>query len=77
MIEKFIENIKRPGYWLPKILLIVLCLIHDKTKYHTARSIADLFYWPDGFCIDMAVMTMFFMVTLWCVWEDSKIFLQC
>ena len=73
MKRRILENLKRPMYWVPKVLLIALCVIHDRTKYQTAKSISELFYWPDGVCIDMAVMAMFFMVTIWCIWEDSKI----
>ena len=75
MTGRILRNLKRPMYWIPRILLIVFCFIHDKTKYQTAESISELFYWPDGFCLDMAVMALFFMVTLWCAWEDGKIFL--
>lgn len=74
MLDKFREAFSRPMYWIPKILLIILCMIHDKTKYHTARSIQELFYWPEGLCLDMLVLALFGIEALWCCWEDGKIF---
>ena len=71
-MKKMIQTIKRPVYWIPRILLLALCLLHEKTKYHTARSITELFYWPDGFCADMIVLALFGIVAAWCIWMDVK-----
>ena len=47
--------------FIPKIIikwsiLIFLIKIHDYTKYKFCRSFADLFYWPDGICLDTIVV---------------------
>lgn len=31
-------------------------MVHDYTKYKVCRSISDLFYWPEGPCLDMIVI---------------------
>lgn len=68
--------ISSPYYWLPKILLIVLCLLHEKTKYHTARSIGELFYWPEGPCLDMVVLGAFGIAMVLSIWGDWKVLKQ-
>ncbi len=70
MIKKFVENIKRPLYWIPKVLLIVFCVLHEQTKYQTARNIEELFYWPEGPCMDMIVLALFGAVGIWSLWKE-------
>lgn len=72
MWTKLIVLIQPPMYWIPKLALIILCLIHDKTKYHTARSIQELFYWPEGFCMDMVVVAAFFIIAAISLYGDFK-----
>ena len=60
-------------YWVPRIILIMLCALHEKTKYHTARNIRELFYWPDGYCLDMLVLAVFGVIMAICIWRDCKI----
>ena len=63
-------------YWMPRLTLILLCEVHEKTKFHTARSISELFYWPEGICLDMFVIATFCVVTVVCLWRDYKILSQ-
>lgn len=60
MISKYFNMVFKPQYYVKRLFLIILCNIHECTKYHTAKSIKDLFYWPEGPCIDMIVITCFF-----------------
>ncbi len=69
---RIMSLIQKPTYWVPKLALIILCLIHDKTKYHTARSIQELFYWPEGFCMDMVVVAAFFIIAAISLYCDFK-----
>lgn len=59
-----IDGVLRTKYIVESLTLIILCQIHEYTKYHTARTLKDLFYWPDGLCMDMAVIGVFFIVAL-------------
>ena len=72
-MKQFIEIYKEPKYFSKRIILMALCIIHDFTKYHTARSVQDVFYWPDGLCPDMVVVGAFFAVMILCIWEDCNI----
>lgn len=58
------------------LVLVVLCHVHDLTKYKNCRSIVDLFYWPDGFCLDMVVIGAFMIDALLIVWENIYIFMR-
>ena len=75
-MKKWVAYVKSPRCLVPRILLLALCLIHEKTKYHTARSIAELFYWPDGFCADMVVIALFVVVATSCIFLDFKYLLK-
>lgn len=44
------------SFFIKIFVLLVLCVIHDFTKYKVCRSIRDLFYWPEGPCLDMIVI---------------------
>ena len=72
-MKHVIEAYKDPRYFSKRIILAVLCIMHDFTKYHTARSIAEVFYWPEGFCLDMVVVAAFFATLILCMWDDFKI----
>lgn len=71
--QLLIEAWSRPSYVIKKAAIIILCVLHDFTKYHTAKTVWDLFYWPNGLCIDMVVVAAFFIVGLLSLWDDSKI----
>ena len=62
-----------PGYLLKKVGILLLCFIHEFTKYKMCRNFSDLFYWPDGFCADTVVIIAFFVLAGWCVWDDLRI----
>ena len=66
----------KPQYYVKRLLLIILCNIHEYTKYHTARSFKDLFYWPEGLCIDMLVIACFFLIALLAVRDDFKFLIE-
>ena len=69
-------NLFRKDYWIKKLALIFLCIVHDFTKYKECRSLADLFYWPDGICLDMAVIAVFIVIGLWSLWDDISIYVD-
>ena len=43
-------------YLVKAVMILVLCRVHDFTRYKECRSFTDLFYWPEGPCIDMLVV---------------------
>lgn len=62
ILLEFFDEVRRPRFYIRAILLLLLCRVHDFTKYKTARTLIDLFYWPDGFCIDMIVVGLCFIL---------------
>ena len=72
-MKHVIEAYKDPRYFSKRIILAVLCVMHDFTKYHTARTIAEVFYWPEGLCLDMVVVAASFATLILCMWDDFKI----
>ena len=76
MISKYFNMVFKPQYYVKRLLLIILCNIHEYTKYHTARSFKDLFYWPEGLCIDMLVIACFFLIALLAVRDDFKFLIE-
>ena len=65
--------VARPQYLSKKLILFLLCVIHDHTRYQVCRRISDLFYWPDGFCLDMIVVGLFGIVFVLSSWDDIQI----
>lgn len=59
-------------FWIPRILALGLCFLHDKTKYKVCRSFTDLFYWPNGFCLDMVVVIAFFPAVIISIYFDYE-----
>lgn len=55
-IMKIWNEMCKPSIYIRSFLLIVLGRVHEITKYKTARSIKELFYRPEGFCIDTIVV---------------------
>lgn len=51
-------------YLFKVVMILALCRVHDFTRYKVCRSLTDLFYWPEGLCIDMLVV---FCVLLLCL----------
>lgn len=70
------QRLIRKEYLIKKLTLIVLCIIHDFTKYKKCRNLVDLFYWPKGKCLDMAVIAMFIVIGLWSLWDDISIYVD-
>ena len=68
------EYLFSPGSCIRRGLVLTLMIIHEFTKYHTARTIMELFYWPDGLCLDMFVVGTFFLAGMWCLYQDVKYF---
>lgn len=66
-----------PNYLWKKIALMVLCRIHDFTRYKVCRTLLDLFYWPNGFCADTVVIILFFSIGLLSLWDDASIIANC
>jgi len=71
------SKVLNPNYLWKKVALMILCRIHDFTRYKVCRSLTDLFYWPDGFCADTVVICLFFIFALWSMWDDIRIFISC
>lgn len=51
-------------FLMDAVILMTLCRIHGFTAYKTARSLQDLFYWPDGFCADMVILGAFLLMAV-------------
>ncbi len=64
-----------PASCIKRGLLLVLAIVHEFTKHHTARTITELFYWPEGICPDMFVIVAFFIVGIWCMYQDIRYFM--
>ena len=73
MIDVFEKHIT-VKYLIKKICILILCVVHEFTKYKTCHNFYDLFYWPDGFCADTIVIITFFTIGAWTLWDDWKIF---
>lgn len=71
------SKVLTPNYLWKKVALMILCRIHDFTRYKVCRSLTDLFYWPDGFCVDTVVIILFFAVALLSLWDDANILADC
>lgn len=52
--------------------LRVLLEIHEYTKYINCRSIRDIFYWPEGPCLDMLVVGLLFLDCIILVAEEIR-----
>lgn len=71
LLFRFIYDKK---FWIYRMVLIGLCRLHDFTKYKTARNFDDLFYWPEGLCLDMVVIFAFFVIAAMCIYNDFALF---
>lgn len=71
------RRIFTPSYLWKKLALLIICRIHDFTRYKICRSFSDLFYWPDGFCADTVVVILFFAIALLSLWDDASIVASC
>ena len=64
-------------YLIKTITLLVLCRVHDFTRYKVCRTIRDLFYWPEGVCIDMLVIFCFFAIWASMIYDTFVFFAKC
>jgi len=72
--HEIIRYISSPSCYLKRAALLILVYVHEYTKFCTARTIWELFYWPDGICLDMAVILAFFLIAGMCAYDDMKFF---
>lgn len=56
-------------YFIKAIALIVLCRVHDFTRYKVCRTFSDLFFWPEGVCVDMLVIFSVFLIGTWIMYD--------
>ena len=59
------------------VALLALCRVHDFTRYKVCRSFSDLFYWPEGLCIDMFVIYGFFLIMALVIKDYAIFFAKC
>jgi len=80
MLDEFREKLEifsqhiTVQYLTKKFCIVILCMVHDLTKYKICHNFFDLFYWPDGFCLDTLVIIAFFAVCAWTFCDDYKIY---
>lgn len=77
VLQIYISSILTIDYLWKKIALIIICRIHDYTRYKICRSFSDLFYWPDGFCADTVVIILFFTIGMLSIWDDANNIANC
>lgn len=64
-------------YLIKAIALLVLCRIHDLTRYKVCRTFSDLFYWPEGLCVDMLVIFSFFIIGALMLYDTYIFYDKC
>ena len=77
MWQMYKNRIFTPSYLWKKAALMIICRIHDYTRYKICRTFSDLFYWPDGFCADTVVIILFFTIGMLSLWDDANIIASC
>lgn len=55
------------------MLVFFLCRIHEYTRYKFCRTIQDLFYWPNGICLDTFVVIAAIIISLTVAYDELKI----
>lgn len=64
---------------IPRIILLLLLLIHENIKPRTIRTLQDMFYWPDGICLDMIIVYVFLIgslhILLMDLWDFQRTFM--
>ena len=63
-------------YLAKAVMILVLCRVHDFTRYKVCRSFTDLFYWPEGPCIDMLVVFGVLLLDF-LLFYDYYVFVKC
>lgn len=78
MMKKYLKYQLSAESVISKLLLVLMCGIHEFTKYTNCRSIGELFYWPEGFwCWDMVVVVLFLSLGVWIVYRDGTALVRC
>ncbi len=74
---KFLKTMVRDKwFWSLRGLLIMLLVLHEYYRTITRRSFTELFYWPEGICIDMIIVISFFCIAVICIENDIRLFLR-
>lgn len=73
VLKNLLVEMLSPQYFIRFVFLYMLCKVHDITKYKVVRKFVDLFYWPDGFCLDTIVVIMYFVVYVQLIYLSLKI----
>lgn len=68
-----LKHITKSSYWAKKVIVVLLCNLHVLTRYKVARSFADIFYAPEGFCFHTVVVIACFVAFFWSMYDDAKI----
>lgn len=64
MYKKYLKCLCSTRFILEFLLLLITCCVHNFTRYKVCRSVSDLFYWPEGPCLDMIVVLVFLIDAL-------------
>ncbi len=62
--KKYFRSLYSYSFILKSLVLVILCYVHDFTRYMVCRNVRDLFYWPEGPCLDMVVVVTFIIDAL-------------
>lgn len=60
-----------------RFIVAALLIIHSKTMVWRRRSIAELFYWPEGLCVDFLVVMVTLAISLVIVISDFYQLFKC
>lgn len=75
-IKKYVFS---KAFIIPRIILLLLLLIHENIKPRTIRTLQDMFYWPDGICLDMIIVYVFLIgslhILLMDLWDFQRTFM--
>lgn len=61
------------SFIIKAMTVVALCRIHEYTRYRLCRTIGDLFYWPDGFCLDMVIVFAAIAVAIFAMYDEMII----
>lgn len=70
MLSLIKQYIFTKTFIIPRMLLLIQLPVHDLIKTRPLRTVADLFYWPDGICWDMVLVYIFLVGCIHIVLND-------
>lgn len=76
MIKDIVEYYFSLKSIIPRLVLLMMLPVHDIVKTRTLRTFIDLFYWPDGICLDMIIVYVLLIGCLFVVLMDITRFLK-